>query len=573
MSSQAPTILLGQRVKPPADDLTGSDLQQMVAKVLSILRYRRWLFAFPLLTGMMAVLGVSLFVPRQYLLRTVFERRDDPVLLKLVANSPYTFELQRQSFRYSIMGQGAIEEALDGLVAQEPAWSDFIGKSGRRMLVGELGEDLSVIVSNSNPNYDLFELRYTGERVVFAERLLPILRENYIRRTQASLRNVQQQAQTFFLKQVEDKRNLSARRQAELSKVVMDQPEVDPGRPEWLQERILAEKQVIEELNRSREELLAEVRAREDYLGQLDEQQRDGKLPAGPLMTTRVVESPRIIQLQSSIAQVQAEISDAKTVRHMKDTHPHVESLNRKLLQLQVEFDQAERPVATTTDRNESPWDTERNRVSMDLKSLAGRRGQYERDLTAHREALAELEAQKLTLFERQQKFTLQRQELENLKADLNVWQSKLEEINRVMAAENVDRGVRFVKVEECSRPGKPSSPKLQATFILSGAVGLGLAVALVFLRELLDRSFRNPARVRQLLGIPVLEAIGEITVGRSPSRWFVKYAPPTIALAQTCAIVALSWLVYLRLERPEAYDGIVQVLGGEWSNVRGWLT
>lgn len=572
MSSQAPTILLGQRVKPPADELTGSDLQQMVGKLLSILRYRRWLFALPLLTGIMAVLGGSLFVPRQYLLRTVFERRDDPVLLKLVSNSPYTFELQRHAFRYSIMGQAAIEEGLDMLAAQEPAWSDLISAVGRRPLVNELGANLAVIVSNSNPNYDLFELRYTGERLDLAERLLPILRENYIRRTQASLRSVQQQAQAFFLNQVEEKRGLAARRQAELTQVTLDQPEVDPNKPEYLHQRILAEERAIEELNRSRQEVAAEIEAREEYLRQVDEQQREGRLPTGSPLTTRLVETPRLAQLQAAIAQVKSEIADAKTVRHMKDTHPHVESLNRKLVQLQIEFEQTERPVAATADRDESPWDAERSRVAMDLKGLTVRREQYERDLAAHREARAELEAQKLTLFERQQKFTLQRQELETLKTDLGVWQGKLEEINRIMEAESLDRGVRFVNVEECRRPSKPSTPKLQATFVLSGAVGLALAVALVFLRELLDRSFRNPARVRQLLGIPVLEAIGEIGVRRSPRNWLIKLTPPTIALVQTCCIVALSWLVYLRLERPEAYANWLQTLS-TWSGVREWLT
>ena len=46
--------------------------------------------------------------------------------------------------------------------------------------------------------------------------------------------------------------------------------------------------------------------------------------------------------------------------------------------------------------------------------------------------------------------------------------------------------------------------------FIHRAGNHLGLAAFLVFIRELLDRSLRHPARVRQLLGIPVLEAIGE---------------------------------------------------------------
>lgn len=573
MSSQSPSILLGQRVKPAADELTNSDLQQMVGKLMSILRYRRWLFIIPLLTGVLVVLGGSLFMPRQYLLRTVFERRDDPVLLKLVANSPYTFEMQRHAFRYSVIGQTAVQEALDGIGPLPAGSSGARLGSDRSAVMADLLTGLSVSLLNSTPNYDLIELRYSGEQLGLAEKLLPALRENYIRRTQATLRDVQQQAQKFFFDQVEDQRAQVARMQAELTRTVMDQPEVDPGRPEWLQERIIGENLAVEQLGRSKNEVLTEIQAREEYLRQIDEQQKAGKLPSGSAFTTREIDSPQRTQLKGHIGQVMAQLADAKTIRRMKDTHPHVEALNQKLLQLQIEFEQTGRVVKSTASEGQSPWDAERNRVDMELKGLRGKHEQYERDLVAHQTARAELEAQKTTLFERQQTFSLKQQELDNIKTNLTVWQGKLDEINRVLTAENVDRGLRFATIEDCRRPSKPSSPKLAATMLLSGAVGLGLAVALVFLRELFDRSFRDPARVRQLLGIPVLEAIGEIVVRRSPASWVVGYIPPALALTQTCAILALSWLVYLRLERPEAYVGWVQTIGARITEMRVWLT
>lgn len=577
MSAQPPSIIFGQRAKSGSDDSGSNDLQEMVGKLLSILRYRRWLFAMPLLTGIMGVLLVSLFIPRQYVLRTLFERRDDPVLIKLVANSPFSFEMQRQALRYNIAGSAALSNAIDQAGMNPAAVSPGRVEASKQALINHLSTAVQVSVVNSTPNYDLIELRYTGDKPEAAEKLLPILRDNYIQKTQSAIRNVQDQAQQFFSQEVEKRRTQAARMQAELSQVLMDQPEVDPDRPEWLSERLLAENLALEQLSRQKHELVTEIKARQDYLGQLDEQQAQGKLPSQAVFSTKVVENPQRASLAAQIAQITTEIADAKTLRHMKDTHPYIESLNKKLAQLHIEFERAGQQIAggvvSGSSEQASPWDSERKRIGMEMKTFEGKLEQIERDLASHQTAKSQLEGQKSTVFERQQTHALRRQELENLKADLNVWQSKLEEINRAMAAENVDRGVRFTTIEESRRPSTPANPKLTGQLMISVAVGLAIAALAVFLRELLDRSFRNPARVRQLLGIPVLETVEEIVVRPSPRLWLTRYVLPATAAVQTCAILVLGWLLYLSLERPEAYARWVQTLTARLGDVGIFLT
>lgn len=565
MSAQSPAIILSQKVKPASGDFTTGDLQQLVGRLLSILRYRRWLFVMPLLAGMTAALAVSLLVPRQYALRTVFERRDDPVLLKLVTNSPFNTEIERPSLRSNVIGHAAITEAFR---QTGPSWAELPSQEAEdreRAMVRHLSHSLDVNIINSGPDHDLIELKYSGSQPELAEKVVPRLRDNYTKKMRAAARELQRQAQQFFSTQVEKRRDRAVRMQAELSEVLINQPEIDPRRPEWLHERLLAENLALEQLSRQKQDVLTEIRAREEYLAQLDEYQSNGAVSPPPVFATQRVDSPQRQAVLDEIAQIEHELTEARVVRRMKDTHPHVEALNRKLEQLTIQLHRIEGELTGTvveSDGNLSPLETERSRVKMELKTFRGRLEQVEVGLTSHQAAKDDLESRKATVLERQQQYMRREHELESARAELTVWQSRLEEINRVLAAEDVDRGVRFTTIEECHIPAKPSSPRLQATLLLSAAIGLALAVVAVFLRELFDRSLRSPDRVGQIIGIPVLETIGEILVRPSPKRWLAKYVLPATAIVQVGVVVGLGWLLYLSLERPRTYTRWVEPLG-----------
>jgi uncharacterized protein involved in exopolysaccharide biosynthesis len=544
--------------------------------VVAILLHRKWLFTLPVLTGILGTLAVSLCLPREYYMRTVVERRDDPVALRLVANSPYSFEAMRKSLRFNLIGLAAVDKALGQIDPRISGLADEGPGPARQALAAAVAPKLNVTLLDTNPNYDLIELKYTGDQPHLGEKLVTTLRDNYIAQTQDTMRNMQEQAQRFFAAEVEKRSTRVARSQAELSQVLMNQPELDPGRPDWLNEKLVAESLALEQLNRQKAEFEAEILARDDYLKQLDVQQKQGKLPSRTVFATKAVDSPQRTRLEQQMTEIMAELADAKTIRHMKDTHPYVEGLNRKLKQLHVEFERLPREIAggpVETEPQASPWDSERSRIGMELKTYRGKLEQVEKDLARHQVDKTQLEGQKSTVFDRQQAFMLRRQEVENAKADLAVWQSRLEELNRSLAAEHVDRGSRFNTIEECRRPTRPITPKLSSTLLLSLGVGLSIGIVIVFLRELFDRSLRNPARVRNLLGIPVLETIGEIVVRSSPRIWMERYCLPAVAAMQVLMILALGSLVYASLESPDTYARWMGSITARWSEIRTCLT
>lgn len=552
-------------------DETTSDLQQLVGKVLSVVRYRKWLFLLPCLAGTLAVLAGSLWIPRQYTMRTVFERREDPVMIKLVANSPYTFETLRRSLKSSLMGVEAVSNALATI--QMPSADKHLEGISAASLAPRFSKQFTVTMLDSSSNFDLIELRYHGDHPELGEQLARTLRDNYIRNVQATIVNLQQQAQQFFADETEKRRAGVAQMQAELAQLVIKEPEVDPRRPDWLNERIAAENLFIEQLNRQKMDLVSEIDAREGYLRDLDEQQKRGKPPS--TVMTKVTRDPRRHWLENEMTQVANRIAEAKAIRGMKDTHPDMEAMNNRLAQLRGEYEKL--PVGISADQAEESaatnlWDQERNRVQMELRSFQGKVQQLELDLAQHQAERDRLFLSETTVFERQRKYMLRVQEFDTLKSDLAVWQNKLDEINRAMTASSMDRSMRFTTIEECHRSFKPVTPKLGSTFAMSGGVGLALGALIVFLREIFDRSFRTPARVRQVLGIPVLETIGEINVGINRRKVMALAVGRSLAGIQIVLILAFAGLNYLSLENPSMYVRLTHAFSAKLATVMGMI-
>ena len=102
-------------------------------------------------------------------------------------------------------------------------------------------------------------------------------------------------------------------------------------------------------------------------------------------------------------------------------------------------------------------------------------------------------------------------------------------------------------------------------TLLFYVSLGIALGVIAVFLREVFDRSLRDPSRVRQSLGIPVLEIIGEIRGGRACGWLGRRLFPPAFASVQAILLLGISALVYLSLEKPALYDRIVTQSASLW--------
>jgi len=576
MSTRSASIILDPQLAARRDEPATSDLQQMIARVLSVLRRRRWLFVFPLLTGILGALVVSALLPRRYQLSAIFERRDDVVITKLVTdNSPYSFSTLRQSLSISLAGYNAVGEAADqlGLTRNLPREANGEltpeGRARKQAMVVALGRQIEVALLEKSSFLDLIEVRYRGEDPDLGVRLVTQLKDNYISHTRAWISDIVVKARDFFQQEVGRRSEQAARMEAELLDISIKHPGVDPSDPDLLHERLLRETTALEDLSRRRAEIQSNITAREEYLNGLtsDPARLATSRPAALGTLAALPKNPQWQRIRREIEAVQAQISDARTIRRMTEQHPHVAGLNEKLRQLENQLDSEPEVLALGDPAGHpaavDPLEGERRRVNMELKTLRETLDQLDREIPRREAERNRLEEEKGRLFERRQQFVMRQQELQAVKSDLSAWNRHLETISRVLVAEAEQRGIQFSTVEEARRPRQPSSPTIGGILLVSVGLGVALAVAVVFVREILDRTFRNAARVREALGIPVLEAVGEIQVDR-PRRWFRRTRLlPVLASLEGMTVLGALGLVYLSVEQPAAFDQLVGQFAG----------
>jgi len=571
MSTQPLAAMLAQHLGAHEESPATSDLQRMLGRVITILSRRRWLFVIPLLTGMLATLVVGLLLPRKYALNTIFERRDDVAISNLVdSNSPYSFETLRRSLVIDVMGYHALGEAADqlGLTDDLPRDEEDAltpaGRAKRLRLLNELADCLRVGVIEKSEHLDLIQINYRGREPEVGLRLVAQLTENYIARMDARLSEILTKSHRFFAAEAEQAKEQAAALEAELLKMSADHPGIDPSDPDLLGQRIIAQQLAIEKLTLDRAETERQLRSKRDYLDALENGLAVGTSEPQAMSAVRQVPNVRYRRIKEQIERVETEIADAQALRRMTDQHPYVVSLRGKLEGLEEELAREPATVPETFapggDRTDEPGEThrevERQRVANEIATLQERLDLFDEDLDRQQARLAQLETSKAAMFDRRQQYLVLQQDLDTAKTEHRSWKKHMDEVARVLAAEKRNHGISFAVVEPPRKPRKPIAPTAAGIFLLAGGLGLALAVALVFLAEVFDRSVRDPGQAQRAFGLPVLEVIGEIVPVGSKCRR--RWLWPVVAGIEIVGMAAAGTVFLMSLNDPEWYEQVL---------------
>jgi uncharacterized protein involved in exopolysaccharide biosynthesis len=574
MSTQPLAAMLAHQLGALQDSAPTSDLQRMLGRMIAILSRRRWLFVIPLLAGMLGTLVVALLLPRTYGVNTIFERRNDVAISNLVhSNSPYSFETLRRSLVIDVMGYYALGEAADqlGLTDDLPRTAEGAltssGRAQRQRLLNELAECLRVGEIERSAHLDLIQVSYRGSEPELGLRLVSQLTENYIARMGARLDDILTKSHGFFANEAEQARQRAAALETQLLRMADDHPGVNPSDPDLLSQRIIMQESAIEKLTLDRVETERKLRGMQEYIETLEGGVSPDPSDPNANAQVRQVPNRRRQRIQDQIDRVQTEIADAQALRQMTDHHPHVAALRGKLDRLEEEFarEPATVPEAAsaasnrTLEAGERSYQVEKNRVVKEIAVLQERLELFEADLARQQGQLGKLETHKGGQFDRRQQYLLLHNELDTAKAEYRTWKRHMDEVGRILAAEKQNHGISFAVVEPPRRPRQPIAPTVPGIFMLAVGAGVALGVALVFLAEVFDRSIRDPAQAGRVLGVPILEEIGEIVPFGQGRRRARRWLWPTVACAQGMTIVAAGTVFLMSLNDPEWYE---QVLG-----------
>ena len=140
-----------------------------------------------------------------------------------------------------------------------------------------------------------------------------------------------------------------------------------------------------------------------------------------------------------------------------------------------------------------------RNAVSQDFAAAAER----ERDLRNRVESLSSSLSQQRR---DQIQYNIYQREVDTNRELYNGLLQRYREIGVAGVSAN-----NIAVIDAARPPAEPSSPNLFLNVLLAGVAGLGLALAAVFVVEQADEGLRDPTRVQELLGVPLLGTVPKV--------------------------------------------------------------
>lgn len=581
MSVQPTSVILGSRIGAPPEESAVASLLQTLSKILDAGR-RHWsLIAISMLTVMLIVLSIGLTSPRRYYVSTTFERRNNLVISKLLAsNSPYSFAALRQSLisdlrSFSVVGM-AVEEMglLDHLPRDASGKLTAEAKADRDAIIGRWIESISVHIRETGDFSDIVEILYLGDQPDLAASILSRIRDSYIAGTRNRVSGIISDAHEFFERESRKCQEKVAALRAELHRIDVEFPGTSPTGPDTLEQRLQVIAQSIERNERERQRLQARIASSEAYLAELTTRpSQDAAQPNRPAaIGLNTVANPRYQQTAAEIASLNRKIEELKVTRRMTEMHPQIVTLRRQVESLQEALNEVpehlELPSGVTNPSADS-WLAERKKTEIEIKTNRDDLARIELELKANLETQERLKKDMQSLPERRERYVKLQQALASAQNDLDLWNNNLSQLNRILTAEAENRGIQVLPLDQPHMAGRLRRPTANGLFAVSSGLGLAMAIVIVFLREIMDRSVRDPARLKDTLGVPVLETIGEIRTGRLRRSFLRRWCLPAFVAVQTLVVGVMAVLVYLALERPESYDRLIArsaVLLGEWT-------
>lgn len=553
----------------PFDEIETADPRHSLAEAWRVVCARRWWFVFPFATATTLAFVASHWLPRQYTARTLFERRNDVVLSSLIGQAwDQAFEAQRRSLTFDLIGPSALAEAVDktGLAdllienaienttTTAPDPSDPNVARLRSETLARLAERVTVNTVESSPQRDVIEVRVVHQDPRTAARLVVSLRDNYVDRTTQRMTALMNESLDYFTHEAEQ----TAARVAEMERRLLELEKGCPGvAPDFVQ-IVAAEVNGLSyeraELRRRLGELAVMLHGAERDLAVAERTAVDLAQSLPPMY-----DNPRRRALSEEIDRLRRQIEDQKVLHGKTDEHPTVVALYDKMERLREEYARTPDQLPVT-DPSMNSLDTVVQSAQQMNASLAAAREQRsltEARLAAVQARLDEIERQKMGGVERRAEHVALTQQLTQARAELVTWRKQIDPIQRIIEAQNRDRGVRFIAVQEPNAVTRPTSPDARITLLMCLAVGLAGGVLSALAAELLDRSIRTAGQAARSLGVPVIETIDEIVTAAIRRRRAMRrlVVLPAAMLASIALVIGSGLSAYLSIEAPWLHE------------------
>jgi len=567
------------------DDRPFSDIRKRLQDALRILSVHRWAFFVPSCLAACATFLLSLYYPRTYSASTIFERRNDPVMIDLpISAGAASFNYFRSTMQSDLTSSATMVEVVDrlGLTKDFPRNDDgSLTKASlrQREAIGRsLGSKLTIGRTSPSEHIDVISITYTGPDPLIGPRLVDEVKKTYIKRTMQWIHQFLISQRDYFMAEADEALEELRRAQREDTVMRLEKPYANPQDPGALSTKIAQLEIERRELLLRRREYNAELAAQRQMLASLEPQiaatPDDGRQPNRPDPL-----SADALRIRTKIQELTAQVEQLRAARGMTDEHPEIQERLAIRRQLDAAFEMqrvadreaaesaALQPVAMPlvvpyADSGLQQWHTERARLVVLTAAQESKIADVDISLESNEFAMAQLLKAKADIFQNQEEFDEVLSKVAKARQRHGSFQTTLTAIEPAIKAIEQDRLMQFSEGPPARGTTIPISPKANIIVLLAALAGLAAGVGFVILAEVLDHVYRSSGHVSRSLGLPILEAIDEIVTTSDRRRFTLRRAvlAPILVVGLLTATGTSGSMAYLSIERPGTLQQIRRI-------------
>jgi uncharacterized protein involved in exopolysaccharide biosynthesis len=211
------------------------------------------------------------------------------------------------------------------------------------------------------------------------------------------------------------------------------------------------------------------------------------------------------VQATKSKGSVEVQIEDLKKQladlqSRYTERHPDIVLTKKRIADL-------EKNKETTGLKNDPRYRELNNALSLNEMEINRLKGESERLRAQMGQYRGRIEGTTT----REQEMTSMLQEYHNTRLQYDTLIKKSEEAQQAENMERRQKGEQFRIIDPARIPEKPFQPDIPKVLLIGLLAGLGCGLGGIFVREQLDRSFRDPEDAEVTLGLKVLANIPKI--------------------------------------------------------------
>lgn len=521
--------------------------------LLRLIFRRKKLFALAVvILGLAALVGWH-FVPVKYTGKTVFEFGLQTGADQLAITGKDAFGTMKERVQQDIAGYDSVEAAateigiFEGLPRDEQGELTNEGKAAKSELVQQLASCITIKWEARSKQEDVVSVTFSHRDPRVAERMPNSLVAGYINRTYEKLRQDLKAQHDFVQSRLdESKRMLDELTQRKI-KIETANPGLNLENPGTLYEKLTNTRLDLQ--RRKQDQSLAKLNL--DRLKSL--QQTTSSAPAAASVKVRKPNPERKV-LEDQMGLIRKERQDCFT-KGMTASHPNVIAIDQTLAQLEQRLAETPAEIMEETTYGVAPT------VPVDLSmAIATAETQIEAatgEIARMETSIVDMEKLWGNISSVRREYLDFVKEWETRTRESTQWQERLRSVEVSLASTVGNRMTHLKAVQSAREQIYPSFPTALIVFGISAAAAMLLAVGLVIVAKMLDRTISSAEHVHMYLGVPVQAVIPEIVTPsqRAMRRLRNWTLGPAVAMLLLGAMGLASMSIYLRLQDPQRYQ------------------